>query len=202
MPTLLSTRERAHLCWTVRKAAMRDIRPILELINGYAAKGTIALAHRIRAFRGHSRFHRGYGRQGTAGLRRAALLQPTVAEIRSLAVDERAKTQGVGRKLVEALAAEADQYELDAVFAFTYVPEFFKKVGFDQVERGRAAAESLEGLRPLSQISGLRRNRGPARSAPRPLDRVAGLGPAMMERRPVDPDPDPHVASILRARFF
>ena len=55
---------------------------------------------------------------------------PAVAEIRSLAVHESAKTRGVGRKLVEALVAEANQYELAAVFAFTYVVEFFNRVGF------------------------------------------------------------------------
>jgi amino-acid N-acetyltransferase len=61
---------------------------------------------------------------------------PTIGEIRSLAVHERAKTHGVGRRLIQALAAEAEQYELDAIFAFTYVVEFFQKVGFHVVERG------------------------------------------------------------------
>jgi amino-acid N-acetyltransferase len=61
---------------------------------------------------------------------------PTIAEIRSLAVAEEAKTHGVGRKLVQALVEEADTYQLDAVFAFTYVVEFFCKVGFEVVERG------------------------------------------------------------------
>ena len=32
--------------------------------------------------------------------------------------------------------AEAEQYELDAVFAFTYVVDFFNRVGFHVVERG------------------------------------------------------------------
>ena len=61
---------------------------------------------------------------------------PTLAEIRSLAVAEAAKTHGVGRMLVEALVKEAMDYELDAAFAFTYVTEFFRKVGFQVVERG------------------------------------------------------------------
>jgi amino-acid N-acetyltransferase len=61
---------------------------------------------------------------------------PTLAEIRSLAVSEQAKTLGVGRKLVGALVAEAQEYELDAAFAFTYVTAFFQKVGFHVVERG------------------------------------------------------------------
>jgi amino-acid N-acetyltransferase len=37
---------------------------------------------------------------------------------------------------VEALVLEAQEYELDAVFAFTYVDGFFNKVGFHVVERG------------------------------------------------------------------
>ena len=37
---------------------------------------------------------------------------PTVAEIRSLAVAQNAKTQGVGRKLVSALITEAQEFEL------------------------------------------------------------------------------------------
>ena len=121
---------------SVRKAAMRDIRPILELINGYAAQGVMLprtefeLSEAIRDF---TVVTAGKELMGCGALH---FYSPTVAEIRSLAVHEHAKKLGVGRKLVEALAAEAEQYELDAVFAFTYVVEFFNKVGFQAVERG------------------------------------------------------------------
>ena len=37
---------------------------------------------------------------------------------------------------MDSLVYEAKLYGLDAVFAFTYVPEFFAKVGFGEVERG------------------------------------------------------------------
>jgi amino-acid N-acetyltransferase len=121
---------------TVRKALMRDIPPILGLINGYAAKGIMLprtefeLSEAIRDF---SVVYLGDQFLGCGALH---FYSPTVAEIRSLAVHEEAKTHGVGRKLVEALAAEAEAYELDAVFAFTYVVDFFRKVGFEVVERG------------------------------------------------------------------
>jgi amino-acid N-acetyltransferase len=42
----------------------------------------------------------------------------------------------VGRRLVEALEQEAHEAGLHAIFAFTYVPDFFRKVGFQEVERG------------------------------------------------------------------
>ena len=51
-------------------------------------------------------------------------------------VAEQPKTHGVGRRLVDALVQEAQDYELDAAFAFTYVTGFFRKVGFHVVERG------------------------------------------------------------------
>jgi len=120
----------------VRKAAMRDIRPILRLINDYAALGLMLprtefeLSEAIRDF---TVVTSGNDLLGCGALH---FYSPTLAEIRSLAVREEAKTHGVGRKLVEALLAEAEHYELDAVFAFTYVVEFFRKVGFQPVERG------------------------------------------------------------------
>jgi amino-acid N-acetyltransferase len=121
---------------TVRKAAMRDIPLILQLINGYAAKGVMLprtefeLSEAIRDFSVVTL-------NGTLlGCGALHFYSPSIAEIRSLAVHEKAKTHGVGRKLVESLAVEAELYELDAVFAFTYVVDFFKKVDFHVVERG------------------------------------------------------------------
>jgi amino-acid N-acetyltransferase len=38
--------------------------------------------------------------------------------------------------LVEALQQEAHDNDLEAIFAFTYVPGFFEKLGFSEVERG------------------------------------------------------------------
>ncbi len=53
-----------------------------------------------------------------------------MAEVRSLAVDESAGKRGIGRKLVEANIAEARELGLVQVYAFTYVTEFFAKLGF------------------------------------------------------------------------
>jgi amino-acid N-acetyltransferase len=120
----------------VRKAVMHDIAPILELINGYAAKGIMLprtefeMSESIRDF--SVALHDGR----LIGCGALHFYSPTMAEIRSLAVDAGWKTHGVGRHLIEALVDEAIRYELDAVFAFTYVAAFFEKMGFDRVERG------------------------------------------------------------------
>ncbi len=120
----------------VRKATMRDIAPILNLINGYAARGIMLARTEFEMSEAIRDFSVATLDGDLLGCGALHFYSPTIAEIRSLAVHEHAKTLGVGRKLVEALVAEAAQYELHAVFAFTYVVEFFNKVGFEVVERG------------------------------------------------------------------
>ncbi|HUI55335.1 MAG TPA: N-acetyltransferase [Bryobacteraceae bacterium] len=124
----------AHL--TVRKAVMHDIPPILDLINGYAAKGVMLPRTEFEMSEAIRDFTVVTAGEVLLGCGALHFYSPTVGEIRSLAVAEHAKTHGVGRELVKALVQEAQDYELDAAFAFTYVTEFFQKVGFHVVERG------------------------------------------------------------------
>lgn len=127
----------SHSLLTVRKAVMRDIAPILHLINSYAARGVMLARTEFEMSEAIRDFTVVTLPDGELlGCGALHFYSPTTAEIRSLAVHEHAKTKGVGRKLVEALVVEAEQYELDAVFAFTYVVEFFNRVGFQVVERG------------------------------------------------------------------
>ena len=124
------------LALEVRKAWMCDIAPILQLINGYAAKG-IMLPRTEMELSEHMRDFSVVLSEGRLlGCGALHFYTPTVGEIRSLAVDESAKTHGVGRRLVDHLVQEAREYDLAGVFAFTYVADFFRKVGFHEVERG------------------------------------------------------------------
>ena len=141
---------------TVRKAAMHDIRPILELINGYAAKGIMLprtefeMSESIRDF---TVVRRGGELLGCGALH---FYSPTIGEIRSLAVHEHAKTHGVGRQLIEALTAEAQEYQLDAVFAVHLRGGVLRKGRLPRRGARRAAAEGLERLPSVSQVPGLR----------------------------------------------
>ena len=120
----------------VRKAVMHDIRPVLELINAYAAKGIMLPRTEFEMSENIRDFSVVVAEDQVVGCGALHFYSPTMGEVRSLAVGEQWKTHGVGRRLVEGLLQEAGEYALDAVFAFTYVPEFFRKLGFDSVERG------------------------------------------------------------------
>jgi amino-acid N-acetyltransferase len=121
---------------TVRKAAMRDIGPMLELINGYAARGIMLPRTEFEISENMRDFSVIYSGDELLGCGALHFYSPTMGEVRSLAVADQAKTLGIGRMVVETLVKEALDFELDAIFAFTYVPGFFAKVGFDEVERG------------------------------------------------------------------
>src|SRR3974390_2519483 len=110
---------------SVRDARMHDIQPILHLINDYAARGIMLPRTEFEMSEAIRDFIVVKQRGELLGCGALHFYTPTLAEIRALGGEERAKTKGVGRVLVEALVEEAEHYELDAVFAFTYVVEFF-----------------------------------------------------------------------------
>jgi amino-acid N-acetyltransferase len=122
--------------FVVRKAGMHDIGPILGLINGYAARGIMLPRTEMEVSEDIRDFSVIAAAGRLVGCGALHFYTPSIGEIRSLAVAEDAKTHGIGRRLIEALVGEASNYSLDAVFAFTYVADFFRKMGFQEVERG------------------------------------------------------------------
>ncbi len=62
-----------------------------------------------------------------------APLSRTVAEIRSLVVDERYRGQGLGSRLIEALRRLARIEEFQTLCAFTHQPTNFVRLGFSIV---------------------------------------------------------------------
>jgi len=121
---------------SVRKAAMHDIQPILDLINSYAAKGIMLPRTEFEMSENIRDFSVAYLGERLVGCGALHFYSPVMAEVRSLAVAPDNRTQGIGLLLVEALIREAKAYGLDAIFAFTYVPGFFARMGFHEVERG------------------------------------------------------------------
>ena len=58
-----------------------------------------------------------------------------LAEIRSLAVDEKSRNQGIGSSLVQACLKEAKKLGIPTVFCLTDKPAFFEKNGFRLIDK-------------------------------------------------------------------
>jgi amino-acid N-acetyltransferase len=125
---------REALC--IRKATMRDIHALLQLINSYAAEGIMLPRTEFEISENIRDFTVVYAGSQLIGCGALHFYTPTSGEIRSLAVARQAKKRGVGIVLIEALEKEAINNGLHAIFAFTYVAEFFYKLGFQEVDRG------------------------------------------------------------------
>lgn len=125
-----------RIATAVRKAAIRDIGNVLALINTYAAEGIMLPRTEFEMSENIRDFSVAYDGDVLVGCGALHFYTPTTAEVRSLAVRPEIKQHGVGRAIVESLEEEARENELAAIFAFTYSPGFFRKLGFEQVERG------------------------------------------------------------------
>jgi amino-acid N-acetyltransferase len=121
---------------TIRKATMRDIHDLLELINDYAAKGIMLPRTEFEMSENIRDFVLAFSGDKLVGCGALHFYSPTSGEVRSLAVDPNSKSRGVGRAIVEVLEQEARDCGLHSIFAFTYVSRFFEKLGFVEVERG------------------------------------------------------------------
>jgi len=119
----------------VRKALLTDVLPLLDLINGYASQGIMLprtefeLAENIRDFT--VALHGGE----LAGCGALHFYGARTGEIRSLGVHPDHQHLGAGKRLMEALEAEASAHGLKSVFAFTYIPDFFGRLGYLEVDR-------------------------------------------------------------------
>jgi len=124
------------IAFQARKASLQDIGALLKLINSFAAKGIMLprtefeLAENIRDFTIITT------PDALVGCGALHFYTAKAAEIRSLAVDSAFQKHGVGALLMSALETEARDYGLHALFAFTYVPGFFRKMGYREVDRG------------------------------------------------------------------
>lgn len=120
---------------TIRKARMQDISAMARLINSYANNGIMLPRNELDLAEGVRDFTVAEIDGHLAGCAALHFYTPIAGEVRSLAVAPEHKGAGVGRLLVEALEREARECDLATLFAFTYVPGFFVKLGFDQVDR-------------------------------------------------------------------
>jgi len=118
----------------VRKAMVADGDRILRLVNELAAQ-QVMLPRAPASVIEHIRDFAVITCDGEfAGCGALQIAWSDLAEVRSLVVDPSIQQQGLGRALVDFLVEEANQLGIARLFAFTYVPGFFEKLGFSVVE--------------------------------------------------------------------
>jgi amino-acid N-acetyltransferase len=114
----------------IRQARVGDAVQIHALINHYANQQLMLPRTLLSIYENIRDFHVAAENGRVLGCSALHFTWGDMAEIRSLAVAETAGKRGLGRALVEANIAEARAHHLVQVYAFTYVTEFFARLGF------------------------------------------------------------------------
>ncbi len=114
----------------IRKAKIRDIKQIQELIASFA-KQDIMLPRSLNELYENIRDFWVYEDKGKlSGCAALHISWDDLAEIKSLAVAKNKQGKGIGRDLVLACLAEAQVMGAKKIFVLTYKQGFFKKQGF------------------------------------------------------------------------
>ncbi len=121
----------------IRKATIKDIKPIHSLLQQYGRKGEL-LPRPLSVLYDHVRDFSVYADDLDSNILGCCALQfcwDDLAEIRSLAVHPDYVGQRIGSKLVEKVLSEANSFKIQKVFALTYRPGFFERFGFSRIDR-------------------------------------------------------------------
>lgn len=119
----------------IRKAVIKDARAIHRLLVGYARDGLMLPRSLAEIYENIRDFYVYEDKGDVLGTVSLAICWEDLAEVRSLAVSEDAGGQGIGRLLVQSCLDEAAELGLKRVFALTYEPAFFEKLGFSEIEK-------------------------------------------------------------------
>ncbi|MGH3922937.1 MAG: amino-acid N-acetyltransferase, partial [Pseudonocardiaceae bacterium] len=130
----------------MRRARVRDVRAIKDLVDGYA--GAVLLAKQlVTLYEDVQEFwvaERGGVLIGCGALH---VLWEDLAEIRTLAVRPDSLGHGVGRALVRQLVAQGRALGLRRIFVLTFEECFFSRHGFRAIEGTPVTADVYDQMR-------------------------------------------------------
>ena len=126
----------------IRNARMGDIKKIYSLLQYFADKDLLlgrslsSLYDQLRDFSVYvEKAEDDPDQEKLLGVCALHICWDNLAEIRSLAVTDGYQGKGVGRQLINKALSAADSYGITRVFTLTYQPEFFRKFGFEDIDK-------------------------------------------------------------------
>lgn len=119
---------------TIRKAKIKDIKPIQTLINCFAKLDLMLPRSLNEIYENLRDFWVAEEKGNIIGCCALHISWDDLAEIKSLAVLKNKQNKGIGRELVSVCLEEAADLGAKRVFVLTYKDKFFKNFGFRKVK--------------------------------------------------------------------
>jgi amino-acid N-acetyltransferase len=114
----------------IRKATLNDVKNIQKLVNDFA-RNELMLPRSLNEIYENVRDFWIIEKEGELiGCCALHTMWEHMAEIKSLAVHKKYQKQDLGKEVVEMCQKEAVELNVKTLFALTFVPEFFEKLGY------------------------------------------------------------------------
>ena len=129
---------------SVRRAKMSDVDHIHQQVTYWAGEGEILPRTRDNIIHDIQNFVVAELEGEVVGCASLYIYQTGLAEIRSVVVNKEAQKQEQGKALVQYLLEFAHQMELEKVIVLTFIPEYFGRLGFSQIDKESLAENIIE----------------------------------------------------------
>src|SRR5512138_2046218 len=111
----------------IRPATVHDVPRIAQIINSHAELGKMLFKSYAQLYEDLRDFAVCERDGKVVGCCALAIIWADLTEIRSLAIDEEYRGQGLGRRLVDWCVDEARRLQVRRIMALTYEQAFFDK---------------------------------------------------------------------------
>jgi len=120
---------------TYQKATLKYAKAIHELVNSFAQRNRMLPRSLNEIYELIRDFFICLDKDKVVGVCSLHIVWEDLAEIRSAAVMKKYQKRGIGSKLINYCLKEARSLGANKVFALTYHPEYFKHLGFEDIDK-------------------------------------------------------------------
>ena len=125
----------------IRPAHTSDIKGIRQLIDSYAPQGRLLTKETVTLYESVQEFTVAVAGDEIVGCGALHVLWEDLAEVRTVAVSEKLRGQGVGHQVLESIISRAQNLGIKRIFCLTFETEFFGRHGFAVIEGTPVAPE-------------------------------------------------------------
>ncbi len=118
----------------IRPAQTRDIKGIRQLIDSYAPQGRLLSKETVTLYESVQEFTVAVEGDQVVGCGALHVLWEDLAEVRTVAVSENLRGQGVGHKILDSIIERAQAIGVKRIFCLTFETEFFGSHGCEVIE--------------------------------------------------------------------